>query len=120
MRRGLKVFDTLNASDLCSKFGFGEGESFPNMKVSDKDYMDAMQGASSAEVLFILVKKHLLPEIERVTGLLPKIYLIDAFRNPVRAEDYERDTMPPEWESIEVTVLLDDLRAAAKEVREKP
>jgi hypothetical protein len=115
---GRKIFYTLYASGLCGKWGNGDGMSFPDMKIDYEEYTEAMQGADADDVLFVLITNHVLPEIYRVTGTLPEIYVLGSSHNPVRSRDYDENTMPPEWEDIEVNITLDDLRGAAKQVRE--
>lgn len=108
---------TLSADCLWSKFGFGDGAPFRSTTASHDDLAEAMGDVEACDILIVLVRRYLIPEIARVTGATPETRIIHGHHNPIRIVGYETGTPPEGWEDIEVGITLEDIRSAAAEVR---
>ncbi len=109
----MSYYTTLFAASLWSKFGFDDGDLFA--KEAERF------GVSSHELLFKLVKKHLLPKIN---GFAPKkedrikVVLWCTSHNPCRA-DSEEEGMPEWLPDISVTIAKHRVTKMAKKILEK-
>lgn len=105
---------TLNATDLCSKFGFVDGDvlmySFDNIEFAEGVPGDTLNDLEST-VLVHLVRKHLLP-------LLPGVatYEIGSAHNPIRAEEYCHELLNRTYTNVSVAVSETDVLTAKAEV----
>ena len=105
---------TLNATDLCSKFGFGDGDVlmyfFANIEFDEEVHGDTLNGLENT-VLVHLVRKHLLP-------LLPGVstYEISSIHNPIRAEEYCHELLNRTYTNVSVAVSETDVLTAKAEV----
>jgi hypothetical protein len=119
----------LAAEGLWSRFGFGDGGPFEfedRGQEHDDDpphadwtlLREEMTQDQRADLLELLVRRHLLPEIAAATGETPEIARIGTHHNPVRDARLARDegAMPPAWAGVGVEVAPDQVRAAAAEI----
>lgn len=119
----------LSASSLWSRYGFGDGFPFDfedRGPAFDDEPLTPLQQAIAllsmdrrADLVEVLVRRHLLPEITRVTGDEPVIVRIGTHHNQVRDQRYGRGSsaMPEAWDDIEVTVTPDQVAEALAEMR---
>lgn len=108
--------DTLSAECLWSKFGFGDGAPFRSTRASDDDLREAMGDVEASDILVVLVRRYLVPEIARVTGTAPETRIVHGHHNPIRIVGYEIGEVPEGWQDIEVGITLEDIRSAAAEI----
>ncbi len=94
---------TLDAVDLWSRFGFGDGDILEIM--TDEELTnDQFEQLCDRDPLENLVRLYLVPEIERVTNEPIEIEYINTHHNPMRAKQF--DNMPEIMRQISVTVTL--------------
>jgi hypothetical protein len=111
---------TLRASSLTSKWGFGDGD------MIDEELWDLYDGRDdqrpdSHRVLYALVERYLVPELER-HGYKVVLEFVNTSHNPVRAETLDGvevdpyDGSYPELEGISITIGSQQLAIVAKEL----
>jgi hypothetical protein len=117
----------LGADSLWSRHGFSDGSPF-EFEDHGQDHDDdpphadwtllreTMSGVQRADLLELLVRRHLVPAIAAATGETPDIIRIATHHNPVRDARFDshgRDGAPGSWDMIEVEVSRDEILEAA-------
>jgi len=118
----------LGADSLWSKHGFSDGSPF-DFEDPGPDHDDdpphadwtllreTMSGEQRADLLEVLVRRHLVPAIASATGATPEIVRIGTHHNPVRdarLDIHGRDGAPEGWDTIDVEVSRDQVLEAAR------
>lgn len=98
---------TLDAVDLYSRFGFGDGDVIEIMSFENLTE-EQFERICDHNPLENLVRRYLLPEIERITGKLLEVEYINTHHNPMRVKNLPQP-IPPEMENIFVTVTLEQV-----------
>ena len=82
---------TLDAADLYSRFGFGDGNILEIMTNEDRITEEQFERICNHDPLENLVRQYLLPEIERVTGKSLEIEYINTHHNPMRVANHQEN-----------------------------
>lgn len=97
---------TLDAIDLYSKWGFGDGDI---EQIADVEFTDEQcEKICDYYPLENLVRRYLVPEIERVTGKPFEVEEIETHHNPMRVKGFPKP-IPEIMETISVTVTIDQI-----------
>lgn len=96
---------TLDAIDLYSRFGFGDGDILEIMTGEPEITEEQFERICNHDPLENLVWRYLLPEIERMIGKPLEVEYINTHHNPMRVKNLPQP-VPSEIENISVTVTM--------------
>lgn len=122
----------LGADSLWSRHGFSEGSPYEfEDRGQDHDddpphadwtlVRDTLGDAHRADLLELLVRRHLVPAIVSATGSAPEIIRIGTHHNPVRDarfDSHRSDPAPEGWDEIVVEITRDQVLQAACDILE--
>lgn len=104
----------LHATDLCSKFGFDDGDllmyHFYEIEFHESSPDSALNTFDST-VLVHLVRKHLGPLLPGV-----ELYEISSCHNPIRAQSEHHELIETQFANVYATITEADVIAAKAEV----
>lgn len=105
-----------DAEDLWSKWGFSDGDVLSSIEYAEIGLTDEQHDKlMKNDPLENIVRRYLVPEIERVTG---KPCVVSpawgTAHNPMRHEDYGKVTASPEMENIHVKLTLEQIMECCK------
>lgn len=106
---------TLDADNLTHKWGFGDGDMLTDWYW---DVYDEPCHVDEDELLMDLVRKFLLPELEK-SGYTVELVRIWTNHNPIRAEKVngeEMDWYREEWEFFKPTIRVDVTKEQIEEM----
>lgn len=104
----------LDAEDLYSKWGFGDGD-ICSMVEANFFTDEEFEKLCDYDPLENLVRKYLVPEIERVTNKPFDLRVYETHHNPMRANGWENG-MPAIMSTISVTVTHEQIMDCCREL----
>lgn len=122
----------MSADSLWSRHGFCEGSPYEfEDRGQDHDddpphadwtlVRDTLDDGRRADLLELLVRRHLVPAIASATGCEPEIVRMGTHHNPVRDARFDihrRDCAPEGWDEIVVEITRDQVLQAACDILE--